>query len=72
MEWPANYTFFFCKRVRGFHLRATAAATLRRHCGGLHEAARPPLTKHDPGFNFIDRKKSLAILDYVDLAYIDI
>ena len=43
-------------------------------CGGdsgLH-AARPPLTKHDPGFNFIDRKKSLAILDYVDLAYIDI
>ena len=39
---------------------------------GLHEAARPPLTKHDPGFNFIDRKKSLAILDYVDLAYIDI
>ena len=22
----------------------------------------PPLTKHDPGFNFIDRKKSLTIL----------
>ena len=58
--------------MRGFHLRVTAAARRGGGDSGLHEAARPPLTKHDPGFNFIDRKKSLAILDYVDLAYIDI
>ena len=71
MEWPANYTFFsanvcvvfICERRR---------RRRRRQWFARYEAARPPLTKHDPGFNFIDRKKSLAILDYVDLAYIDI
>ena len=69
MEWPANYTFFFLQTCAWFSFASDGAATVH---SGLHEAARPPLTKHDPGFNFIDRKKSLAILDYVDLAYINI
>ena len=72
MEWPANYTFFSANVCVVFICERRGGGDDGGGDSGLHEAARPPLTKHDPGFNFIDRKKSLAILDYVDLAYIDI